>query len=124
MFRVVMSVMLAVIAGLAVASAVILTAVAHDKPLHRAYACQFARDFRHEVRLPPAPCHARPAPMPAVAVCAFDGGGLAVAGSVTTTDDSRAWLCTDDGALVPWHGPASVSIPGVTVPIPAGVRAP
>ena len=49
------------------------------------------------------------APMPAVAVCAFDGGGLAVAGSVTRTRDGRLWRCTDDGYLVPFHGriPAS-----------------
>jgi hypothetical protein len=49
---------------------------------------------------------ARPAPMPAVAVCAFDGGGMAVAGSVTRTRDGRPWLCTDDGYLVPWRTPA------------------
>jgi len=43
-------------------------------------------------------------PMPAVAVCAFDGGGMAVAGSVTRTSDGQPWLCTDDGTLIPWHG--------------------
>jgi len=51
--------------------------------------------------------HDQPAPMPAVAVCAFDGGGMAVAGSVTRTRDGRPWLCTDDGYLVPWHAPAA-----------------
>jgi hypothetical protein len=50
-----------------------------------------------------APAHA--APMRAAAVCTFDGGGVSVAGSVTRTSDGRAWLCTDDGDLVPWGLP-------------------
>lgn len=39
-----------------------------------------------------------------VTTCHFDGGGTSVTGSVTETTDSRLWLCTDDGQLVPWHG--------------------
>jgi hypothetical protein len=42
-----------------------------------------------------------PATVRTVAICTFDGGGMAVTGSVTRTDDGRAWLCTDDGNLVP-----------------------
>jgi hypothetical protein len=57
MLRIGIIVMAVIIAGLAVSSAVLLTAAAHDKPLHRAYACAFARDYRQEVQLPPAPCH-------------------------------------------------------------------
>jgi hypothetical protein len=45
-----------VIASLAVTSIVLLAAVSHDRPLHHAYACQFAKDYRHEVHLPAAPC--------------------------------------------------------------------
>jgi hypothetical protein len=37
------------------------------------------------------------------AACTFDGGGTAVAGSVTQTGDGRAWLCTDDGRLISWN---------------------
>jgi hypothetical protein len=52
--------------------------------------------------VPFIPARPHTAPMPVVAVCAFDGGGLSVAGSVTRTDDGRRWLCTDDGNLVPF----------------------
>jgi hypothetical protein len=103
-FRIILAVWLVITAGLAVTSAVTLTMVAHDRPLHHAYACQFARDFRQEVHLPPASCQ-----YPAPAVCHFDGGGLSLAGSVTRTRDGRPWLCTDDGQLTPWH----VQVPDV-----------
>jgi hypothetical protein len=62
-----------------------------------------------------------PAVRPA-AVCTFDGGGWSAAGSVTRTSDGRAWLCTDDGDLVPWGRPAIAggvcSMPGVCAPDP------
>jgi hypothetical protein len=56
-YRIIMTIMIVVVAGLALGSATTLTAAAHDRPLHRTYACQFAKDFRQEVHLPPAPCH-------------------------------------------------------------------
>jgi len=56
MYRIAVIIMAGIIAGLAVASIALMTAVAHDQPLHRAYACQFAKDYRHEVHLPAAPC--------------------------------------------------------------------
>jgi hypothetical protein len=41
---------------LAAGSAVTLTMCAHHRPLHHVYRCEFAKDFRQEVHLPPAPC--------------------------------------------------------------------
>lgn len=58
-FRVTVTCMALLIAGLTLASIALLTAASHDAPLHRAYACEFAKDFRLEVHLPPAPCSVR-----------------------------------------------------------------
>lgn len=96
-FRTILTIWAMIVTSLAVASAVTLTMVVQDQPLHRAYACQFAKDYRQEWNLPPAPCQYP-------AVCHFDGGGVSAIGSVTRTSDGRSWLCTDDGRLVPWTG--------------------
>jgi hypothetical protein len=80
--------MAGIIVSLATGSVLSLVALSHDRPLHHAYACEFARDFRQEVHLPPAPCHDPGRP------CTFDGGGTAASGSVTRTDTGR-WACAD-----------------------------
>ena len=56
MYRITMLIMAGIIAGLAVASIALVTAVAHDRPLHHAYACAFASDYKQESHLPDAPC--------------------------------------------------------------------
>jgi hypothetical protein len=56
-FRIVMAAMAALIAGLAISSAIMLVVVGGDKPLHHTYACDFSRDYRQEVHLPPAACN-------------------------------------------------------------------
>jgi hypothetical protein len=55
--RVILAVWLTIIVGLAIGSVVTLTMCAHHAPLHHMYACGFAKDYRHELHLPPGPCH-------------------------------------------------------------------
>jgi hypothetical protein len=60
MFRTVMLAYVMLIIALAVASVVTLTAVAHDRPLHRAYACGFHKAAQQEWHLPATPCRTAP----------------------------------------------------------------
>ncbi len=55
-FRVAMAVYALIVVLLAGASAVTLTALSHDAPLHRAYACAMHKAGQQDWHLPRTPC--------------------------------------------------------------------